>query len=149
MSKWKWFSGLDEEFFTEGPFDTKEEAIQEALDNDAFNTFFDEATGEWMAALFVIEAQREQVRMSQFVTPLSIARILEDAGEEIDKESPFYGDFDDSLLFSSITAEQEDDLKQFICDAIDNWQDSHGLVFEPKTFTRSRNMEEIIRDIPE
>jgi hypothetical protein len=52
--KWQWWSGSCEEIYTLGPFETKQEAIEEALSAGVYEEL-EEPTGSWKAGVYVAE----------------------------------------------------------------------------------------------
>lgn len=116
---WKWYSGSSEEVFTNGPFETRDEAAQNL---EGFGGF-------------VIEAYKSPLHLSNHFYAESL---LEDAEEDVSE----LADEDGSLIFLT-TKEQEIDLQAKVRAAIDEWQKAHGLTFIPWCFSSSRNLERI------
>lgn len=115
---WKWYSGSNDEEFHNGPFDTREEAV-DALDGYGG---------------FVIEARKDDLRLSSY---FHAETLLEGAEEDA------YDLSDEGDLIFDISDDQECDLQARVRAAIDTWQDAHGLRFVPFLFTASRNEERI------
>jgi hypothetical protein len=52
--KWQWWSGRDAEFYTNGPFETRQDAIDAAIENETFAEVVD-CDGKWRAEFYVAE----------------------------------------------------------------------------------------------
>lgn len=116
---WKWYAGSNEEEFHSGPFDTREEAVY-ALDGEGG---------------FIIEAHKHLESLASY---FDAHRFLEDAEDSAyDMANP-----DGGPLFDA-TGAQIIDLEKRVREAIDQWQESHNLVFEPWAFFGTRNLERI------
>ena len=114
---WKWYAGSNEEGFHSDPFDTREEAI-DALDGNRG---------------FILEAHRRPLALSSY---FDATRFLEDAEESAyELANP-----DGEPLFEA-TNTQIEDLEERVRKAIDQWQESHNMVFISWYFSQSRNLE--------
>jgi len=120
---WKWYARSNEEEFHSGPFDTREEAIN-ALD------------GSWG---FIIEAHKRPLALSSY---FDATRFLEDAEES----ACDLANHDGELLFEA-TSTQIEDLEERVRKAIDQWQESHNMVFISWYFSQSRNLEIIDSEV--
>ncbi len=119
MTEWKWYSGPDQETFTGGPFDTREEAVKEL---DGYGGY-------------VILARKTPLRLSQFFDGADFLEAAEEAAYEMANES---GD----AIFD-LTKDQIDGLQYCVRSAIEKWQNAHRLTFTPWTFTESKSLEKI------
>lgn len=120
--EWKWYAGRNEETFSEGPFDTREQAIAE-LDGYAG---------------FVLLARKVPLRLSQFFHADTFLENAEDSAYDMANE-------DGDPLFD-ISSDQQADLEARVRAAIEAWQYAHGLTFEPWSFTGTKNLERINAD---
>lgn len=121
---WQWWAGTNDEWFTYGPFATRQEALDEAL-------------SDGVEGVFLVEALNPPLRLADWVEAY---RLLERAEEVISDSDRVAAENDDGPFFEC-TPEQEKDLKARIERACDDWQAAHGLVFTCKTFDRQRNNE--------
>lgn len=122
MNEWKWYAGSNEETFSEGPFDTREQAIS-ALDGYGG---------------YVILARRVPQRLSQFFDADTFLENAEDSACDMANE-------DGDPLFD-ISSDQQADLEARVRAAIEAWQYAHGLTFEPWSFTGTKNLERVEGD---
>lgn len=53
-SKWEWWSGRSDEYYSQGPFDKREDAIEEAFGQDDFEEE-QLADGSWVGHVYVAE----------------------------------------------------------------------------------------------
>ena len=120
--EWKWYSGSNDEEFSNGPFDTREEAVAE-LDG-------------WGG--FVVMARKVPQRLAGYFDVDTFLEEAEEAAYELCNEN---GD----PLFD-VTKEQSEDLQARVRTAIQDWQDTHDLTFVPWAFTGSSNLENIPED---
>lgn len=120
---WKWYSGDNDESYSYGPFDNREEAIDEARGG------YGDDVG-----IFVIAAIKGEIRLRDYI---GASHILEEAEERAyDMRNP---DGDNNIF--DVTREQEKDLAVMLKTACDAWQIKHGLRFAPWFFTATRNEE--------
>jgi len=143
-SGWQWWAGANEEWFTIGPCDTKEQAIDEAL-NDGIGEWLDETQDPpaWMQSFFVVEARQYPLKLSDWI---NADLILDLANENLVGSDRVSSENDDGPWFE-VTPEQQADLVNRLKSVCDEWQSSHGLVFHSSTFSHQRNSETIIRAI--
>ncbi|ASV86493.1 hypothetical protein CES85_1036 [Ochrobactrum quorumnocens] len=142
-TKWQWWGGRDEEWFTIGPCESKEEVIQLAIDERVGEFFSDD--GKWYVAVHVIEAQQEPVKLSDYI--LDADRLLQSAEESLAESDRASAEYDEGPYFDA-TGDQISDLDKRTRLACDEWQHSHGLKFVPSTFSASRNREHVVAEIP-
>lgn len=123
---WMWWAGRDDERYTVGPCETKEQAIEggrEDFDGDSF---------------CIIEAiQNDDIRLADTLDGDYLLEIAEEKAydEYADPEG-------DSLIFDLST----DQVKSFgaaIKEAIEAWQNAEGLTFKSFLFSKTRNFEVI------
>lgn len=123
MSKqdnWQWFSGCDDEYFTNGPFKCREDAI-EALDGEGGH---------------IIEAQRYPIKFN-------VARLIED--QYFDCDDYFSGEYETAARAGSeeFVAAADAELQALL----DAWTVKWAASFvQPEMFCRQRNDEEIPAD---
>ena len=116
---WKWYSGSDDETFTNGPFDFRDDAI-EALDGYGG---------------YVIEARKDDLRLSSHFSADDFIEAAEEAVYDMANE-------DGDPIFD-VPSDKQADLQLRVRAAIDAWQDAHGLMFVPWLFSGQRNLEHI------
>jgi len=119
-NSWKWYSGDNEENYSYGPFDTREEAIDEARGG------YGDDVG-----IHVIEAIKGEIRVRDYI---GADHILEEAEE---RAYDLRGEGDDNIF--DVTLDQEKDLAVMLKTACDAWQIKHDLRFVPWVFTSTRN----------
>jgi hypothetical protein len=117
--EWKWYSGSNEEEFSDGPFDTREQAIA-ALDGYAG---------------FVVLARKVPLRLSGYFDADTFLENAEDAAHDACNE-------DGDPVFD-ISSDQQEDLQARIRAAIEAWQYAHNLTFMPWAFNGTKNLERI------
>lgn len=122
QNEWKWYSGSDQEAFTDGPFDTREQAIAE-LDGHGG---------------YVIMARKFPLRLSKY---FDAAGFLEDAEEAVYDLCNEDGD----PIFD-ISNNQHADLEARVRATIEAWQDESGLTFIPWGFSGVKGLERIQGD---
>lgn len=112
---WLWWSGSDDEWFNNGPFKTREAAI-EALEHERG---------------YVIEAMQQGIRLS---APRLIEEQYFEAGDlfDGDRTEP------DRVGGADVIAAADDELQALLDDWVQRW--SHTFV-EPSMFAASRNQE--------
>lgn len=137
---WKWFAGGNDEYFSIGPCDTRDEAIAEAT-QDCSGEFQDEADGKWKVGIHLVEARQDPLRLSRFV---DVERMLERAEEDVSESDMVNYDFGDDGPFFKATPVQENDLEARIKKACDEWQDAHSIAYKPHTFSASRNHDYVV-----
>lgn len=137
-NKWEWWGGDDEERYLYGPCETKEDIIQEAT-HGCTGEFQDEENN-WKIGIHICEAQREPLRVADWIDADSILERAEDNIVDSDRVS---AEHDEGPWFECST-EQSSDLESRIKTACDDWQKDHGIKFVPFTFSNSRNHEFIV-----
>jgi len=117
---WQWWSGTDDEYFTNGPFDTRKEAI-EALDGEGGH---------------IIEAERYPIKFSA-------KRLIE--RQYLDCDDYFSGEYAEAARAGSedFVAAADAELQEFL----DLWTVKWAASFvQPEMFCRQRNAEYIPED---
>ena len=117
--EWKWYSGSNEETFSDGPFDTREQAI-DALDGYGG---------------YIVLARKVPQRLSQFFHADTFLENAEDSAYDMANE-------DGDPLFD-ISSDQQADLEARVRAAIEAWQYAHNLTFMPWAFNGTKNLERI------
>lgn len=136
---WKWFAGTNDEYFSIGPHETRDEAIETAR-QDACGEFQDE-DGVWKVGVHVVEARQDPLRLSIFI---DVDHMLERAEEDVSESEFVNYDYGDDGPFFSATQDQEADLAARIKRVCDEWQDAHGLAYVPRAFSASRNHDYVV-----
>lgn len=134
---WKWYSGNDEEHFSLGPFETRQDAIDTARD-DACGEFQD-VDGSWKVGIHLVEARKESLRLSEWI---DVERMIERADEDVG-ESDRASENDDPPYFD-IGPAYAAVLERRIKAVVDAWQKSSGLTFDTYTFSAMRNPEYVV-----
>ena len=140
-SEWQWWAGSSaEDYMTIGPCATRQQAIEEAV-NDGFGEWLDESKDPpaWKNTFHVCECRQDPLRLADWI---DADWILERAEESLADSDRVSCEFDDGPWFEC-TPEQEDDLKSALRKACDDWQVRHNLQFHSNTFSHSRNHEDI------
>jgi hypothetical protein len=119
---WKWWVGPSEERF-EIQCSSRDEAVE--LANCEYGD------GAW-----IIEAKHPSTLMLS--SYFEADYFLEQADERAYDD---HGDHDSSEPVFEVTNEQSDDLQRRVREAIDQWQDAHGLKFRAHAFSAQRNCE--------
>lgn len=120
---WQWWSGRDDEYFTNGPFETREEAI-EALDGDGG---------------YIVEAERYPITFSA-------ERLIND--QYFDCDDYFSGEYAEPARYGNeeFVAKADSELQQ----VLDVWLAKWSVSFiQPEMFCRQRNGEYIEPDAEE
>lgn len=133
---WAWWASADDEFYTVGPCATREEAFQEAIDDEFGFTWENEEKTRYSCAFYLQEARPYNVRLATCLPP----DILEYALERLWDTDRLCSEYDEDFRFEC-TIEQERDLRLRLEAACDAWQRDHGLVFKASTFEETRNSE--------
>lgn len=139
----KWYAGADEEYYTAGPYDTRDEAIREALDS-LIGEFQDES-GDWKVGFYLVQATKPSLRLSDWIKDAD--ELMEYADERLGESDRVGADGDDGPWFEC-TPEQEKDLEARIKKACDEWQSFHGLTFTCQTFAQMRGPEFLVLPHP-
>ena len=116
---WKWYSGPNDEAYTNGPFDTREQAVAE----------LDGLGG------YVIMARKVPLKLSD---SFNVDEFLEDAE---DSASDLANEDGDPIF--DVQIRHKADLETRVRAAIDAWQSEHNLTFVPWVFTETRHGERI------
>ena len=145
QASWQWWAGANDEWFTVGPCDTKEEAIHQAI-GDEVGLRFDKSQDPpcWTQSFQVVEARQDPLKLSDWI---DAERIIERANEALADSDRVSSEINDGPWFEAAVG-QESDLIRRIKLACDEWQAAHGLVFHSNTFSHQRNSETITPDLP-
>jgi len=120
---WQWWVGRDEEVFTYGPMETRDEAIQVGKSD---------LNGEF----FLVEARQDNIELSDWFDVVDLLDKLDDLLYEQDLGGP-----NGEISTYNVTRDQQNDLQVIIRSAIATWQTKHGIVIKPWRFTGKRNLE--------
>jgi len=142
MTKWFWYAGQNEEWYTVGPCDCKEQAIDEAVDSNIGE--FQDEDGKWFLGIHVLEAAKDDVLLSKY---FDVESAIENANERFGEDDYCEESYSGSMF--DMTPQQEQDLVERIKQTIDNWQQEHNLVFTTNMFTKTRNEEYIVIPVDE
>lgn len=129
MTEWKWYSGSNEENFEFGPFDTKEDAINEAKSQFGGDYEF----------IHIVEAKINVHRMSEYCR---FDDFLEIVCDEFMNSEMYHEDDDASSIFPC-SLEQEKELIEALKLTVDKWQHKHDIKASTYVFTNTRNEETI------
>lgn len=122
---WKWWAGSNEEHFTIGPCDTREEALAEA-----------EGEGWWV--IHLTEAKQDPIDFSEMIDGRDIfERWLEDDEQLYTEDGDCCVSVSDGLLA---------DLDEMLKMAVRHWQAKHGINQMRYYFSAQRNGETIHED---
>lgn len=120
---WKWFAGSNDEHYTVGPCETRDEALMLAGDED------------W-DVIYLVEARQDPVDMSKMIDgPDIYERWLEDDEELFDE---------DGRCCVDVKEHQLKDLSEMLVMAVRHWQAKHAIAPVKYLFSATRNYEEII-----
>lgn len=117
MTDWKWYSRPESEEFTNGPFNTREEAVKE-LDGEVGYVFL---------------ARGARLRLSRFFSGMHFMETAETLVPSVLRLSE--GGF--------LTKDHIDSLQLCVRSAIEKWQNAHRLTFTSWTFTETKELEKI------
>lgn len=137
---WKWYAGSDEENFSIGPCDTREEALAQATD-ERCGEFKDDG---WKLSIYLVEARKDPIRLADYI---DVEQMLERADEAVsgsDRASEY-----DDLPYFDLSAQQIDDLIERIKRACDAWQAEHNIIPAMYTFSSCRKHEHVIIALPD
>lgn len=129
---WKWYASSDEEIYTVGPCDSRQEVV-DAATSDELGYDHESQT----MVFHIMEAKKDPLDLARYV---STDRLLEEINERI-YEDDYGSEIDDYL--ASLTKEQEADFDRCIREAIREWQQRNGIVVKTWTFFHTRNREAI------
>jgi len=116
--EYKWWYGPNEELFTEGPFDTRDAAVDFALSNDGG---------------VVVEARKSEVSLSSYI---DVDDILEQAEE---RSADDHGWMEDCNPLFDLSSDDINSLERYMRGAVDKWQSDRELTFVPRVFSEVRN----------
>lgn len=137
---WEWWAGKDEEYYTVGPCASREQAIQEAIDDGICEWPVDGSDPEtWEHRIHLIEAQQAPLRLADWI---GAADALEKAEEWV-AESDRATEYDEGPWFDA-TPEQDADLVTRLRRACDEWQAAHGLTFNVRSFSAVRTNDFVV-----
>lgn len=119
LNKWQWYVGHDEEFYTSGPYDTRDEAAYIAR--------------EEYGGGYIVEAKRCALELSKEFGVGAFLERTEESNYEFQNEN---GD----LVFDVPTGAQSR-LEVCVRAAIAQWQKDEALTFVPWAFSAQRNEE--------
>jgi hypothetical protein len=132
---WNWYAGADEECYTIGPCDTREQALQEALDSDVgYENEFD------VCAVHLIEARKDPLQFSKFC---GIDWLVDSAFENAEDNAYEVGNEYGDPIFDVSEADIRD-FQRRLAEAMDEWQRANNLVFTGWAFTSTRNSELVV-----
>lgn len=135
---YKWWASADDEYYTVGPCDTREEAIELAKEEEL--GAYQNSLRDWRLGFYVQEASQTPIDLSKHLdTENALERLMESADEE-------HGGEDSYPTENAWTEEQHKDLQQVLTQAVADWQARHGIVVKPWAFTETRNNERV--DLP-
>jgi len=129
---WKWYSGDNNESYSFGPFDTREEAIEEVR-----GQYGDDVD------VYVTEAYKEPLKLSSYISRDFVETLLEHAEECVADLGDEYGEH----LTFDVSGEQQKDLRAMLKATVNAWQEKHGLKFTTWRFTDTRNEEFIAPEV--
>jgi NTP pyrophosphatase (non-canonical NTP hydrolase) len=132
---WQWWSGDNEDTY-HGPFETRDEAIEEALERYGIDP------NDWRDArksIFVVEAAKEELRLGPFI---DLATYVSDHLEDGGALAEYQGEEGDSIT-KDVTEAQWKDLQARFEALVDAWQADHNIKLIPWRFGQTRNHEEI------
>lgn len=121
-SGYQWWAGSSEEHYTEGPFNTRAEAIEAGEE-----VFYGDD------GFYIIEASLQDLKLSWYFE-------ARDFIQEVEENRCDDLRYDDETVFET-TNQQECDLEEMVRATIDAWQIKHGLHFGGKAFINERNKE--------
>lgn len=132
---WQWWSGDNEDAY-HGPFDTREEAIEEALDRYGIDPNDWEDAGK---SIHVVEAVKEELRLGPFI---DLATYVSDRLEDGGALAKYQNEGGEPLTLD-VTDPQWKDLQTRFEALVDQWQTDHNIKLIPWRFDQTRNHEEI------
>lgn len=138
--QWGWWAGRDEECFTVGPCETREDAICEATSECLGET---NDSGEWKLNFCVIEAKQDPLAFGDWI---DFDKMIERAEESL-FDSDRVGEEDDSTVFD-ISTENQADLEVRLKRVCIEWQLANNLHFKTSLFSHQRNKEFVTVDHP-
>ncbi|WP_097140885.1 hypothetical protein [Rhizobium subbaraonis] len=139
---WQWWAGSTEEWCTVGPEASREAIIQAAI-NDCLGEGEDDV-GAWTLNFHIVEARQDPLRLADWIES---DRLIERAEDNVADSDRAAGEYDDGPFFR-VAPEIEKDLEERIKRACDEWQLANGLTFTCRTFSHTRNDEDVVVDHP-
>lgn len=130
--EWKWYASADGEVFTVGPCDSREQAIEEAKENELGYREDGVAT----VSFDIVEAFKAPIDLADMIDLQDIIERFEDCNDLILDE-------DGESCLSGLTTEQGEELSARLKQAARDWQAERGIVITPWRFTKTRNDETI------
>jgi hypothetical protein len=130
---WKWWWSSSEEGPYSGPFDSREAAIEAAIDDGTCEGLGDQTV------IHICEAYQTPIRLVQHFD-------MERWVEGVDDDLYELGDPDGDGVLAQVKREDWDRLEVAIKDAITAWQDDteRPIMIIPWAFTNQRNLEVVI-----
>lgn len=135
--RWQWWAGPNDEYYTSGPFESRDDAVAIAtkegigLSVDGYGQKF-----------YIVEAKQDPI---SFGSHVDIDQIFEIAEDNI-RDSNEVGEDDDTVF--DVSAEEQADLGRRIKLACIEWQLFHKRQFRTSVFTETRNHEIILLEAP-
>jgi hypothetical protein len=132
--EWAWYASRDGgERYDIGPCDSRQSAIDEAIENEY--GIHDDLKA---CSFTIIEAKQKPIRIASLLDMVAITENWEErcAHDLIDPESG-------ESLFDGVKKPQWDELEAELEKVADAWQVRHKIVITPWAFTSSRNKEEV------
>lgn len=135
-SYWGWWYGRDDESGMNGPFDTRQAAIDAAVHDGSFIHTEDEQD---VHRFHVVHAEQAPVRLADWI---DVESIIERANEDVADSDRVAHENDEGPWITPDAAQEADLLARFkaVCDY---WQKAHGLVFTTYTFSRQEAGEDL------
>ena len=127
-----WYASTDEESYTIGPCDTRDEVIQYATDSELGYNYGDENP---VMRFHIIEASKPVFNLADYFD-------VEDWFESLENGAVYdLGNPDGDGVLSSATGPQVDDLQVRVRETIKKWQEDHAIHFDVWQFATTRNGE--------
>ncbi len=133
-TEWGWYVGHSEEIYIMGVYASREEAIQEAVNDRGFQD--EDEDRNPIHSFYVIEATKPIIRLaeyfdaSEWISDLEENQLAELASEDGDP-------------IIDLTGEEEKTLQEAVRAALNKWQDEVKPKFKPWRFANTRNEEHI------
>lgn len=124
LNEWFWWVGRDEEIY-HTQCGSREEAMQ------IVNSDYDTA--------YICEAIKRPLKLADL---FDAGRFFDDSNDNVYDDC--IGENGDTIF--AATHEQQKDLQEIVCAAMDAWQEKHGLQFVPFMFSETRNEEYVESD---
>jgi len=121
---WKWYVGHSEEVYTYGPFNSKDEALEAAIANEAY---------------FITEAYKKLIVLGQYFELNDLWPFWENIKNKHEEVFGCEHDAYDPLKNIALGG-----LEQYIQKAMIQWQKDKGLEIIPFYFTETRNSAKVI-----